>query len=441
MNESVAYLETVYADKSELNLETLSKVYSDRAFLHDKVSKLLGNFFASEIKGKSILVKPNWVKQSQKPTDEYCLRTNENLILETLSYLCGFSPKKIILGDAPIQGCDWTKMLPVSFIDEVNSLSSKYNVLIKIKDFRRTVFSTSKNEISRERVSLKDYVIFDLGKKSFLEPITNDGKNRFRVTCYNPDELAKSHHKGVHKYCIAKDVFDSDIILSMPKIKTHQKAGITNAMKILVGVNGDKDFLPHHRIGAKEYGGDCYPGKSILRSMSEWFIDNANRHIGSVLYKPLCHVSSLLWKLSRPNSAQNLGAGWYGNDTVWRMVMDLNKIVTYGKADGTIANAPIRKVYSLCDGIIAGQGNGPLNPEPLPLGVLAASNDSYWVDIIAGHLLSMQIDRIPNLKAAKDLLDLDSCRLVINGKLSSYDDLKEISVKAKMAPGWVNYDS
>lgn len=56
MNESVAYLETVYADKSELNLETLSKVYSDRAFLHDKVSKLLGNFFASEIKGKSILV-------------------------------------------------------------------------------------------------------------------------------------------------------------------------------------------------------------------------------------------------------------------------------------------------------------------------------------------------------------------------------------------------
>ena len=95
----------------------------------------------------------------------------------------------------------------------------------------------------------------------------------------------------------------------------------------------------------------------------------------------------------------------------------------------------------MCDGIIAGQGNGPLNPEPLPLGVLAASNDSYWVDIIAGHLLSMQIDRIPNLKAAKDLLDLDSCRLVINGKLSSYDDLKEISVKAKMAPGWVNYDS
>lgn len=65
-------------------------------------------------------------------------------------------------------------------------------------------------------------------------------------------------------------------------------------MKILVGVNGDKDYLPHHRLGAKGYGGDCYPGYNILRSCSEYLLDMSNRHIGEkradglVVYQPLC---------------------------------------------------------------------------------------------------------------------------------------------------------
>ena len=117
-------------------------------------------------------------------------------------------------------------------------------------------------------------MIFDVGTQSYLEPITTS-ENRFRVTNYNPDRLVNSHRKGVHKYCIAKDVFDVDIVISLPKIKTHQKAGLTNAMKILVGVNGDKDFLPHHRLGAKGYGGDCYPEYNLLRSCSEWCLDTA----------------------------------------------------------------------------------------------------------------------------------------------------------------------
>ena len=45
------------------------------------------------------------------------------------------------------------------------------------------------------------------------------------------------------------------------------------------------------------------------------------------------------------------------------------------------------------------------------------------------------------LKAAKELLDLDGCKLWINGTTASVADAKALSVPVKMAPGWVNYDA
>ena len=82
---------------------------------------------------------------------------------------------------------------------------------------------------------------------------------------YDPDKFRYTHTKGMHKYCITKHLFDSDLVISLPKAKTHQKAGITAALKNIVGLNGDKDYLPHHRIGGTEVGGDAYPGKSYFR--------------------------------------------------------------------------------------------------------------------------------------------------------------------------------
>lgn len=361
------------------------------------------------------------------------------MIYVAVKFLLSKNPSRIIIGDAPIQGCDWNLLLSKDFLNRINQLSKDYGVEIVIKDFRRVIFNPITNVKLNKSISLSEYIIFDMKEKSYLEPIS-DAKNKFRVTYYNPDRLALSHSKGVHKYCIAKDVFDSDIVITMPKMKTHQKAGITNAMKILVGINGDKDFLPHHRIGAKGYGGDCYPGKNIFRTISEWILDNANRNIGNIFYKPLFYASRVFWKISRPTKEQNLAAGWYGNDTVWRMVMDLNHIAQYGNSDGSLSDKPQRLIYSLSDGIIGGQGNGPLSPEPLPLGVLAFSNNSYWMDLIMGHLFSLDIYKIPNLKAAKHLLDLEECELYINGKKSCIEELKQYSVKVKMSPGWENYD-
>ena len=228
-------------------------------------------------------------------------------------------------------------------------------------------------------------------------------------------------------------------VITMPKTKTHRMACMTNSLKILVGINGDKDFLPHHRIGSAECGGDCYKEHSVLRSFSEKIWDFANRHQGTWLYKPSVYSAIIAWKLSRPDKKTLVNAGWFGNDTVWRMVMDLNLIALYGKPDGTLSDKPQRTLYTLCDAIIGGEGEGPLYP-PLPLGMLTFSNDAYLSDEIMGHVWKLNIDKIPLLKEAKRLNSEKDIKLFIEGKAVNVNELNKLSIDVKLSPGWEDYN-
>ena len=51
----------------------------------------------------------------------------------------------------------------------------------------------------------------------------------------------------------------ADLIVNLPKMKTHQKAGVTGALKNLVGCNGEKAFLVHYLKGRPCDGGDEFP--------------------------------------------------------------------------------------------------------------------------------------------------------------------------------------
>jgi hypothetical protein len=288
-----------------------------------------------------------------------------------------------------------------------------------------------------EKNPMSEYIIFDLGKKSYLEPITSATKNQFRVSQYNPDKFTATHRPGMHKYCITKEMFNADIVISIPKVKTHQKAGITAALKNIVGLNGDKDFLPHHRIGGTKMGGDSYPGKNILRYWSELALDNSNRNKGNYKYWFWLKTASLLWRISLPGKHHKLSAAWYGNDTTWRMVMDLNTIVVYGKADGTLSDTPQRMLYSFCDGIVGGQGDGPLYPDPLNLGIVSFTDDSAINDICMATIMGLQNDKIPLLKAAKEFMPGRQVDITLNGNATSIEDLKKIAVYTAPPPGWV----
>ena len=296
------------------------------------------------------------------------------------------------------------------------------------------------NNAIEQQEPIDDYIIFDVGKKSYLEPITDKESNKFRVTVYNPDRFRESHGPGMHKYCITKELFDADVVLSLPKVKTHQKAGITAALKNIVGLNGDKDFLPHHRIGGTTMGGDCYPGGNKLRYWSELCLDEANRNKGNWKYRLWTRTSTVLWRLSMPKPVHRVEAGWYGNDTTWRMVMDLNQIVYYGTKEGYLANDRQRLFFSLCDAIIGGQGNGPLNPEPLPLGLISFTNTSGWNDLVLAEIMGMNLDRIPLLVSAKSFERNGEIVFKLNDNNVEYSTYKKFAIKAEMPPGWLTYD-
>jgi len=425
--------------KNEHTLKDLSELinYYKSTDLADAISSLINKKLTpAQIQGKRILLKPNWVKHSSTPNDELCLRTNEHFIIAALTAIIKAEPSEVVIGDAPIQGCKWDNMISKFLIKNINELSQGYNIPIKLKDFRRRKYVISDNNPESSLRPLSDYIIFNLGKNSHLEPVTESSKTQFRVTNYDPDRMLSAHAPGIHKYCITKEFFKSDIVVSLPKIKTHEKTCITGALKNIVGINGDKDFLPHHRIGGTKFGGDCYPGGSYLRYWAELALDKANRRQGRNSFWYWQKLSSFLWHISRPGPEHNISAGWHGNDTTWRMVLDINKIAEYGREDGTIADKPQRQIFSICDGIIAGQGDGPLIPEPLPLGIISFTNSSINNDRAIACLMDLPIEKIPLLIHG----NLDkNCEVTFNNKDLSIEDLKKYSIKAKPPKGWKEY--
>lgn len=429
-----------FFDEKNRTIEKLSSKYDDIPYLTESIKQMTGTYLkASKIENKKILLKPNWVKHNEKPEDELCLTTHKNILIALLHVILECKPQKVTIGDAPIQGCSWNKLIDYSFIQEINVIKDKYNIPVLIKDFRRVKFDPKNNVQETNLSGLENFVIFDLGINSYLEPITEKGKNKFRVTQYDPDRFNESHTPGKHKYCITKEIFDADLIISVPKLKTHQKAGITAALKNIVGINGDKDFLPHHRIGGTEMGGDSYPGKSYLRYFAEKLFDISYKNQGGKMYRFWTRMGSLVWKLSFPGQEHQQGAAWSGNDTVWRMVMDLNKIMIFGQENGVISETPVRELYSLGDGLIGGQGDGPLHPEPLSLGVLTFTNDSSWHDICVAELMRMEVDKISLLRAAKDFRKDRTVQIYLNGENISIKDLKTISIFTLPPPGWVKH--
>jgi uncharacterized protein (DUF362 family) len=434
------YIKYLLNDKIDRTVKNLSVFYDDRNILIKIIDETVNIKLSKSILcNKKILLKPNWVTHSSKNNNELCLRTHDNFLLAALEVILSKKPSAIIIGDAPIQGCRWDEVVTDTFLKRIDELSKKYEIPVQVKDFRRTSFTPEKNKLETELKPLSDYVIFDVKDKSYLEPITKKGRNEFRVTNYDPSKLEDSHRHGIHKYCITKELFEADVIISIPKIKTHQKSGITGALKNIVGLNGDKDFLPHHRFGGTGFGGDCYPGKNYIRYWSELALDRANGQQGKAAYFLWTKVASLLWRLSCPKDVHTIEAGWHGNDTTWRMVMDLNLIAYYGKPDGTLSNNKERMIFSLCDGIIAGQGDGPLRPEPLLLGVVSFTDNPAVNDIAMATLMGFNYSKFPLLTESNKLFSVNDCKIFLNSKQITIADLLELSIQTDPPKGWKLY--
>ena len=236
--------------------------------------------------GTTVLLKPNWVMhRNLGGHGTTCLTTAPEFIEAVLEEVLKAHPKRIILGDGPIQSCELDELLPEGFQLRLREMAASQRVDLEFADFRRTsiVGLDFVNGVQTHLRGENKYVLFDLAKDSLLEPISRP-VGTFRVTDYDPGKLAETHRPGRHRYLVCREAFEADVVLSLPKLKLHCKAGLTGALKNLVGLCGCKDYLPHHRVGGSETGGDCYPGRSLRKRAVEFLLDKANRRIQTRAY-------------------------------------------------------------------------------------------------------------------------------------------------------------
>ena len=96
---------------------------------------------------------------------------------------------------------------------------------------------------------------------------------------------------------------------------------------------------------------------------------------------------------------------WSGNDTIWRTVIDLVRIITYSDFNGKLHNVKQRKFFSVIDGIIGGDKNGPLVPSPKNAKTIIMGEDLYLTDLVSSFLMGLNYKKIPLMRNSLKLKD------------------------------------
>ncbi len=400
--------------------------------------------------GCRVVVKPNWVlHQNESGQGLDCLLTHASLIEAILEYAALAHPGAVVLGDAPIQRCDFNALRIACGLDPMVQRFRSRGMNLELRDFRRTMLIGRRLRTAQieNLQAVEDFVLCDLKTLSLLEPLAREAW-KFRVTMYDPDLLQRTHGPGKHQYLIARDCLAAQVVINLPKLKCHKKAGITGALKNLVGINGNKEYLPHHRKGGRETGGDCYAGESWLKRRAEELFDAANRRRQGTARHLFGAAAGAAARLAQAFGADdNLEGSWHGNDTVWRTCLDLQRILRYGRDDGTLSSTVQRHVISITDAIVAGEGDGPLAPTPVPAGFLTGAVNPAAAEWVHARLMGFDPVKIPLVREAFSdfpypLAEFppSDIRVRMRGQEQGVEDLHPFARRSfRPSKGWENH--
>jgi uncharacterized protein (DUF362 family) len=157
-------------------------------------------------------------------------------------------------------------------------------------------------------------------------------------------------------YAVNDKILSADVIINVPKMKTHQCMIATLSVKDLVG---------------------CALGCTYDETVSD------------------CGPRIAHHKTS--------GQDWYfNNDVFWRAILDINKIILYGAQNGTLQPAPQRKCLNVIDGIEAMEES----QDPSSGGtsydrnVILASVDPVAIDAVGCRVMGYDYRVIPSISNA-----------------------------------------
>ena len=245
---------------------------------------------------------------------------------------------EVVLAEAPQHDCDWEQVAEIAGLPALSRFyEESLGLELPMIDLRREAVTYRDGVIVERRALPGDpagYRLIDLGSRSCFTGSGLDPR-RFRGADYDPGPTSEHHMNGRNEYLLSETVLRADLVVNLPKLKTPKKTGVTLALKNLVGINGDKNLLPHHCVGSVDAGGDEFPGRSLAdRARSRaaevargWLARGRARRLVQLVRRAESHL--------RGDDFLRSG-NWHGNQTTWRMCLDLNRCFYYSDDTGSL---------------------------------------------------------------------------------------------------------
>jgi uncharacterized protein (DUF362 family) len=360
-----------------------------------------------------VVIKPNMVRDFHEFPEEgtEALITHGSILRAIVDYVYLAKGGKggVIIADSPQNDADWEGLWKAFAFDELLAFYREV-----APEFEISVYEVRQQAVRKELGVVVErykrpgdplgYSLIDLGELSEFETV-RDRIGRLYGAEYDVSDTNEHHLPGKHQYLIANTFLAADVVINVPKLKTHKKSGITVWIKSVIGINGEKNWLPHHTEGLPSEGGDQFAEDTLKRKTEQRLVALTKRVVkrtgrwGARLGVLLKRVGIRVFGDTNRDAIRS--GNWYGNDTIWRTVYDVIKCWIYADKNGVLRDAPQRKFFCLVDGLIAGEGNGPLAPTAKPCGICVAGSDPLAVDTACAALMGFDPSKIKILKNAE----------------------------------------
>ncbi len=183
---------------------------------------------------------------------------------------------QVTVVDCPVEGCEIDRVAkPLGIYRVVDHLQRQGQAVrfvdlrtfrvaphFVLDDVRRLSRSLNLGLLIRKPLSgdPRGYRVVDVGRDSFFSladapPLAG---LRFHRSHYRTP--LPHHTEQRHEYSFGRTVLDADVIISLPKLKTHKKTGVTLSLKSVIGLTSEKYWLPHFTAGDPSIGGDEFAG-------------------------------------------------------------------------------------------------------------------------------------------------------------------------------------
>ena len=379
-----------------------------RSALHDlglhtgKPGSTAWNPLGSLVKpGMTVLIKPNTVMHAHgRGGSMTSVVVHASVLRPILDYVSSAleGQGRIIVGDSQLLFSDFSKAMQVSGIaDLVAWYRDKTPIPIELLDFRKVRGARSWLYGKWRRIPVngdpRGYVRVELGERSLFHGIDPAS---LRIAVASHREMKDYHGEGRHAYLMPRSVLEADVIINVAKLKTHRRTGVTLALKNYMGLPAAKGALPHFRLGSPSEGGDQYVHPSARKRLGTRMHDVIQTSRWTPVKLGVAVGKRLLWGSRQvvPFRDDVFEAMWPGNDTVWRTLLDIHRLVRYADKAGVLRDSPQRACIHVIDGVVGGQGDGPLSPDPVPSGCILAGMDPVAVDVVAAGLMGFDHRKI-----------------------------------------------